>query len=409
VKKKPRVSTTTLVFPGPSGWRVRLPSGQTQTVAALDAAAAALPPGGTVHLALPCHAALLERMTLPSTDREELSGMVQLQLEKTLPYPVEEVSTSFDVLSQAENESTLLSVAANHSQLDLMCEPLRSKAFVPQKVTLYAQHVAASCPADETVLCLWPEDESIVVAMCENGKLGYAQTLPTAEPAVIAGELPSLLLRAEMEGVPTDFARIRIEQGCGGLRDMLADHFGKPVEIFSFDAPLPEPPANLAPASWALETRRLENADQTKSRLQLVAMAYLILIAAAFVYLAVLKKRVQNLDGKIATTQPLVEFQQSRQAKWDTLAPAIQPDRYPLEILRQVFENRPSKDVSFTAFDMQTPRQFRIDLEAPNLSLWTDFTDALRKHPKLSKFKLETPQPKILPDGRVQFTITGKI
>jgi hypothetical protein len=408
VKKKNRASAS-LVFPGPSGWRIRLPSGQTQIIAALDAAAAALPPGGTVHLALPCHAALLERMTLPSTDREELSGMVQLQLEKTLPYPVEEVSTSFDVLSQAENESTLLSVAANHSQLDLMCEPLRSKAVVPQKVTLYAQHVAASCPAGETVLCLWPEEEQIVMAVCENGKLGYAQTLPAAEPAVIASELPGLLLRAEMEGVPTDFARIRIEQGCGGLRDILGEHFGKPVEVFSFDEPLPEPPANLAPASWAQETRRLENADQIKGRLQLAAMIYLILIAAAFVYLAVLKRRVQGLDRKIAETQPLVEFQQATQAKWEALAPAIDPSRYPIDILRQVFENRPSKDISFTSFDMSTPRQFRIDFEAPNLGLWTEFQGNINKEPRLSKFKLETPYPKVLPDGRVQFFIGGKL
>ena len=106
----------------------------------------------------------------------------------------------------------------------------------------------------------------------------------------------SLLMLAGIRDIliistPTDTPR---------LRDLLAEQFEKPVEVFSFDAPLPEPPSNLAPASWALETRKLENADQIKSRLQLAAMAYLILIAAAFVYLAVLKKRVQNLDVKLA-------------------------------------------------------------------------------------------------------------
>jgi hypothetical protein len=211
-----------------------------------------------------------------------------------------------------------------------------------------------------------------------------------------------------MEGVPTEFSRIRIEQGCGGLRDVLAEQFGKPVEVFSFDAPLPEPPANLAPASWAAETRRLEDADQLKGRLQLAAMIYLLVIAGAFLYLAVLKKRVQNLDIKIAETQPLVEFQQSRQSKWETLAPALEPSRFTVEILNVLFSNLPSKDVKFTSFEFG-PKQFRVEVEAPNAGAWTDYTDKLRKAPEFSVFKLETPNPKFLPDGRVQFTVSGKL
>jgi hypothetical protein len=50
-------TSAALVFPGASGWRVRLPSGQTTSVLALDEAAAALPAGAQVHLALPCNAA----------------------------------------------------------------------------------------------------------------------------------------------------------------------------------------------------------------------------------------------------------------------------------------------------------------------------------------------------------------
>ena len=67
----------------------------------LGEAAAALPLNVAVRLALPCQAALLERLKLPATDREELAGMVQLQLEKTLPYPVEEVSSDFEVIDVA--------------------------------------------------------------------------------------------------------------------------------------------------------------------------------------------------------------------------------------------------------------------------------------------------------------------
>jgi type II secretory pathway component PulL len=402
-------NSTTLVFPGATGWRVRLPTGQTTSVQALDEAAATLPAGASIHLALPCNAAVLERMTLPSVNRDELSGMVTLQLEKTLPYGVEEVSTDFDVIKQGENESTLISVAANHAQLDQLCEPLKAKAFVPEKVTLYAQHVAASCSPDETVLCLWPEDGQAIVAFCEHGKLGYAQILPSTDPTEVTKELSGVLLRAEMEGVPTDFQRIRIEQGCGGLRDHLAELLKKPVEVFSFDAPLPEPATNLVPGSWIAEMRRLESSGRLKGRLQIAAIMYLLLVAGSFLYLAWLKSRVQKLDAQIAETRPLVEFQTSRQAKWQDLAPALDPSRYMIEILNALFSNRPNSEVKFTAFEFK-PKEFKVEVEAPNSSLWTEFTEKLRKDPALANFKIESPAPKFLADNiSVQFTVYGKL
>ena len=387
---------------------MRLPTGQTQSVQALEDAAAALPSGTQVHLALPCSSALLERMTLPSVDRDELNGMVQLQLEKTLPYPVEEASSDFDVISQADSESTLLSVVANHSQLDRLCEPLRIKALVPEKVTVYAQHVAATCPLDETVLCLWPEDGQLVVAVCERGKLGYAQTLPHTDPSSVMAELPAVLLRADMEGVPTEFARARIEQGCGGLRDHLAALLEKPVDVFSFDDSLPEPTTNLVPAPWLEERRRNQSSGQMKGRLQIMAMLYLVVVAAACLYLAWMKRQVQTLDAEIAQTQPLVEYQQAIQQRWETLIPAIEPGRSAVEVLNLLFTNLPqSKDLKFTLFEFG-PKNFKIECEAPNAQLWTEFTEKLRKEAGLSIFKLETPAPAFLNDGRVKFTIYGK-
>src|SRR5687767_1145910 len=104
-------ASSALLTPDINGWRVRLDSGEAQSAKSLDEAVAAIPATSRIHLALPCHAALLERMKLPATTREELEGMIQLQLEKTLPYPIEEVTSEFEVISQDENESTLLSIA----------------------------------------------------------------------------------------------------------------------------------------------------------------------------------------------------------------------------------------------------------------------------------------------------------
>src|SRR4030095_10819110 len=233
-----------LLSPDAQGWRIRLSDGAVQTARSLEEAAAAIPADQRIHLALPGNAVLLERLTFPSTNREELAGMLQLQLEKTLPYPIDEVASDFEVIRQSENESTLLSVAANTSQLDLLCQPLRSRSRLPQKITLYAMHVAATCPPDQIVFCIWPEEGQLEMAICENGKLGFAHTFAGTDPDALLAELPQILLAAEMEGVPTQFAGSRIERGCENLRQPLAEFFDRPAELISFDAPLPEPAGN---------------------------------------------------------------------------------------------------------------------------------------------------------------------
>ena len=361
--KKPD-ATAAFLTPDAHGWRVRLPSGQFQSAKTLAEIVATLPATQPVHLALPCHAALLERLKFPSTDREELAGMLLLQLEKTLPYPVEEASSGFDVISQAENESTLLSVSANNAQLDRLCEPLRSRAQLPERVTVYAMHVAASCPANETNLCAWPEDGQLVMAICEGGKLGFAQTLPGMDAPTVLAELPAFLLNAEMEGVPTQFTGIRLEQGCAGLRDHLGEYFSKPVEIISFDSPLPEPTTNLVPPAWVEEMRRNERTGAFRQRLQVAAAVYLVLVAGAFLYLAVLKRSVQKLDIQISQTQPQVAATENQQQKWRALEPAIEPTRYAVEIMNLLFMNRPNADVKFTLVETG-PAQWKVEGEAP--------------------------------------------
>jgi hypothetical protein len=178
--------------------------------------------------------------------------------------------------------------------------------------------------------------------------------------------------------------------------------------VFSFDTPLPEPPTNLVPSTWLLEMRRLESTGRLKSRLQLAAILYLLLVAGAFLYLAWLKSRVQKLDARIAETRPLVEFQTSRQSKWQDMAPALEPSRYTVEILDLLFKNRPNSEVKFTVFEFR-PRDFKVEVEATNAGLWSEFLDRLRKEPALSAFKIDSQPPKILADNKVQFSVFGAL
>lgn len=399
--------SSALLVPDAQGWRVRIPGGEGQSVASLDEAIAAIPAGAHVELALPCHSVLLERHKLPATDRTELADMLQLQLEKTLPFPVEEVSHGFEVLGQDENESTVLSVAASHSQLDQLCAPLRSHGRLPEKITLNALRLAAGCPADETVLAAWAEQEQLVVAIVCDGKLSWAQVVPTLDAETALAELPGLLITAELEGVNTEFASIRLTPDCAHLEQSLAAQFGKPV------LPLPdsdEPKSNLdlLPASWQHEVKRREQTEKLKQNLLMVAVVYLLLVAGAFGYLAWLKTRARKIQAELTQLEPRYADIKRQEERWNLLAGSVAPERSAVEVLHQLTKSRlGNSNVQFVGF-VYTPREWVLKGEGTTDAHF-EFSQQLKKNEDLTaNFDMVYPNPTNIKDDKASFTITGK-
>jgi hypothetical protein len=398
-----------LLSPGATGWRIRVAGAQDNTVPTLDEALAAIPADAHIELALPCQSVLLERHKLPATDRAEIADMLQLQLEKTLPFPVEEMSHGYELLGQDENESTILSIAAHHVQLDQICAPLRDKGRLPERITLEAQRVAAACPVDETVLALWPEQEQLAVAIVANGKLAWAQPLTARDAETVLGELPGLLISAELEDVPVDFSTIRLSPECADLEPLLAEHFKKPIQ------PLPETGSNtgaldLLPASWQYEAKRRERGEKLKQNLLMVAVFYLLLIAGAFVYLAWYKKQVMNAQLKVAEMEPKYQSINQQMERWKTFMPAVDKDRYPVEVMNQLWTNwKENEKLQFTSFNYTVrPWEWVIKGETTEAARF-DFISALKANLELTdNFDLDTSKYQNLKEGQITFGITGK-
>ncbi len=404
--KKPSAAPA-LLNPDALGWRLLRAGVEPQKFATLAEAAAALPAGARLHLALPCQAVLLERMTLPATDRAELAGMVQLQLEKSLPFPIEEVSSDFLILASTDTESTLVSAAAQHTQIDTLCAPLRARGLLPEKLTPFAMHIAAACPAEETVLAVYPEQGQLVVAICEKGRLAWTHVLPATDADTLRDALPQMLLSAEMEGVPAVFTQVRLAEECAPLADTLREFFRVPVGSLSFDE-LPEPPVNLVPASWAADVARGARAANWRNRIIGAAVLYLLAIAGAFAYLAWLKAEAGKIEAQYRAALPALGFVQAQQARWKILAPAIEPGRYAVELLFQASKNLPNDGIRITEFNLQSA-QWNIVGEAPSANLAIEYVTKLKAEKELATFIIDAKPPKILPNGHAQFTINGKL
>jgi|688.fasta_scaffold30500_4 hypothetical protein len=398
--------TPALLGPDAHGWRVSVGGAAEQSAPTLGEAIAALPTNADVELALPCQSVLIERHKLPSTDRAELADMLQLQLEKTLPYPLEDVSHGFEILSQGENESTVITFAASRAQLDTLCAPMREKGRVPGRITLQALRVAASCPDTGTILALWPEQGQTACAIVSDGKLAWAQPIPGLGPDAVLGELPGLLLSAELQGVPADFSEIRISEEAGDLADGLVQHFGKPVEKLGA-LPRAKATLDLLPPAWQAELRSRARGDTLRQNLLIAGVIWLVLIAGAFGYLTWLKNRVQAVEREHLAMKPRFAGIEKQMARWESLGPVLDPKRYITEVLHQLITAIPEdKSMFFTSFSF-SPREWVAKGEGTTDARFALVTK-LKADKELDGFELYTPPEQPLKDDKVTFTVTGK-
>jgi len=381
---------------------------ESRIVPSMAEVVAALPPKAGVHLALPASAVYFERMKFPSTDLEELRGMMRLQLEKTLPYPSDEITSDLILVETGEAESVVVAVALNTPHLDSLSAPLRAAGRLPEKITVQAMHLVSGCAKTGIDLLIYKEEEKFVAVISENGKIGFVQTLAASGIEEISQEIPQVLLGAELEGVPVVLSRILLTSECEEIRESLGTLLGVPAEVMDSNAPLEEPSMNLFPAAWQGALAAAVRMANLKTRLITVGAVYLAIVLAGTGYLFWMNRQVAALDAKLRAIRPEVASIQERSAKWIALAPAIDPSRYTVELLYQIQKSLPSESIRITQFD-QTMDQFTIEGEAPTAGLAVEFGEQLKANPGLKDYHFEVAPPAILPNDHAQFRIFGKL
>jgi hypothetical protein len=137
-------------------------------------------------------------------------------------------------------------------------------------------------------------------------------------------------------------------------------------------------------------------------------IGYAALLAIGFCWLAFEKTRIARLDRQIAELQPQVELGKARQNRWRALEPAVEPSRYLIELLHQASKTVGGADIRITEFQMN-PREFAISGEASNVDEAIKYVGRLKKEPELGAFKIDSPNPNILPNERAQFRVAGKV
>ncbi|PWT82460.1 MAG: hypothetical protein C5B58_08190 [Acidobacteria bacterium] len=373
----------------------------------LEEAVPLLSPTDDFVLGLPVSAVLAQRFRLPSADPAEFPEMIRLQIEKVLPFSPEEVTTDFEVIEQNENESVVSAVAVRNEQLAEIAAPLLNRGFIPRQVTVYAAQRASTHAPKGNALLIYPEGETLVYAMTENGKLSLARVLENGDGEQLQLELPQLRMSAELQGINASPPNVLLDESCYEMRDAVQGILASPTEIVGIELPPAAVKLNLLPESWRRRRSQLVTQAEWRKRLVWIGGAYVAFLFVLFAYLGFLRFQKGFLDQRIAHDAPQTEFVRATEAKWRALAPAIDARYYPVEILLHLFESLPSPDVRITAYN-QSARQISVDGEANTAALAYEFVEKIKKNPDLRAFQFDMAAPRILPNDHAQFRLEGK-
>lgn len=400
------------LIPAAQGWNVVSKAAHTgswdvRAVATLEEAAPLLNGSTEVVLGLPVSAVLAQRLRLPTTEVSEFAEMVRIQIEKSFPYPPEEVTTDFEVIEQSGEVSVVSAVAVHNPRLSEIAEPLLSRGIIPSQVTVYAAQRAATHAAAGRAFLIYPEDSGLVCAISEQGKIGLTRSLNGADATQLRRDLPQLALTAQLQGIDTSSPAVFLDESLFEMRDAVESLSTDRAGLMAVEAPPATTKLNLLPESWRQRRRDLVRLGEWKRRLMWAGAVYAALLLLFAIYVGVLRFQLNRLTNRIAKDTPKTEFIQKTETKWKSLAPAIDPSYYPIEVLQHLFESLPSPDVQITQFN-QSARQISVDGEAKSASLAYEFADKVKKNPALQTFRFDMAAPRILPNEHAQFRLEGK-
>ena len=381
-------------------WEVRL-------LQTLDEAVPLLRAEDDLVLSLPVSAVLAQRFRLPTVDPTEFPEMVRIQIEKALPFSLDELTTDFELISQNETESVISAVAVQNDRLAEIAAPLLERGLIPRQVTVYAAQRGTTHAPKGRALLIYPEGEALVSAVTENGKLSLTRMLEGVEASQLKMELPQLTLSAELQGIETTFPNVLLDETCYELRDTVQGIFDGRAEIVSVERPPANVKLNLLPESWRQQRLQLVRRGEWRKRIMQAGGIYAGIFFLFLLYLGFTRFEISRLNHLITRDQPQTEFVRGAEANWKALAPAIDSRYYPVEILLHLFESLPSPDVRITTYN-QSARQISIDGEANSAALAYQFAEKAKKNPGLQIFKFDMAAPRILPNDHAQFRLEGK-
>lgn len=282
--------------------------------------------------------------------------------------------------------------------------PLSSLVNLPDDATSSAY--CLSLPEDAIVI--WRELGRLVVAITSGASLIYCSPLSAAHLDDHAlGEINNVCLQLGFQRVLGSVQRIVLWTAEGDadrirlVSGITTVHEEKPAPH------LPAPSfAMLMPADISAERAR----QQKTARTRLMALGAGGFVALAIAVISLLtffasRERSALLD-KVAELTPRASRVEDHRKAWEEIASAVDPKRFPMEIMLRCMEPKSSTDVALAHFEMSADRVL-LRGRTPSSSIALQYAQEIKGLESLNAYTWDTPPPQMHSDDSATFELKG--
>jgi Tfp pilus assembly protein PilN len=374
-------------------------------VADLKARCARLP--GRVTLGIPASWTLLRVVELPSGSPEELRGMVELQVDKFSPFPVEESTLSHEILHEHDGRCRLVLSAARTDMLDRIGGALRDAGIRPHWVDLnvlgWWQLLvdAGKIHAVGSQVIVLQDAEACDLVVTAAGipvafrSLSGLEGLPQEErDDELFRETLYTLSSMEVGRAAESMVEIslwRRGEPPAALVARFAEHFGDIAKPYALET-LPSlaeglwrraerrTPAmlNLAPRAWLATEYTLRARRRLLTAAIAIAGAWLTGMAVLFGGLQLGKQKLASLDRELTALKAPAEKVRALRDRSLALGQYMERSRSALECLREVSDLLPP-GIDLKSFNYHKGKTLELSGEAEAYALVADFKRELEK------------------------------
>jgi type II secretory pathway component PulL len=364
-----------------------------------------------VYFILPRHEAAVRILELPSQDPEELRGMVHLGAEEIVPFPLDELLTSFCVLENLEGGSSrVLAVVVRKAVIEAWLDILRGAKLDSEQILLSTACLltalkksgpGASCAAIHVA------PDGLEVAILRDGRMSFGRGIGLSVTEESGRPSASSLAEIVAE-VRNSFSASRRESSDGAAPAELVvsvDGFDAAAVSAALNAGLGMPArpygghglASLVAAgalataqgdsTYAVELlpeteqRRRASKTSRSRRLRSAAGLLVAVLAMGTVYAqAVMQRRayLRELDARAEQLRPLAQTLRTKRQQLDLIQEQVHRAASPIALLATVASLAPDAGLNITRFAYDQAQGVTFNGGAVDPKLFDGLIDAMR-------------------------------
>jgi len=357
---------------------------------------------GHIVIALPLRQTVSYATWVPTTDKQLVPEMVQMQLEKRGLVQRQSFASSLDVriLEVQEERSLVLAV--------VLLPDLAPELAVENAVRFEPEPFILPLPQDR--LIVWRERQRLAITISRGRDPIHFQVLSAEEISdESVNEIRCILLQLESQHMINELLGLALWGDFTDEEVEILQH-GLALKTFRESVPppsLPARPSRLLPPQVSVLHEKARRRRRVRRLIAAAAGAYLLGILAIVGYIFWQQNRITQLQNQLSADLPTVTAVQGTADQWRKVEWAVDPKLYAVELLHQVADLLPPQGMRLTAFQIEKGKLI-LHGEASTAAAAFKFNEDIKQNAAMKLFRWDMKSPSLRPDGRAEFIIEGE-